>query len=196
MSLINDALKRAKQSQSPDAPPSAPHLHFRPVEPGPTVRRGVGLLLPAVLALIALVGLLFLWELAHKNGSTNPQPELVARAASTPPTAAPLAASQPPSVAGTALAAPATIEPAPAVAAPDPVEAPPATVADEAPAPPKPAPLRLQGIVFNPARPSAMINGKTVFVGEKVGEFRVGAITQNSATLISGSQTNLLELAE
>jgi hypothetical protein len=62
--------------------------------------------------------------------------------------------------------------------------------------PPKPAPLRLQGIVFNPARPSAMINGKTVFVGEKVGEFRVGAITQNSATLISGSQTNLLELAE
>src|SRR5258706_9109767 len=189
MSLINDALKRAKQSQSPAAPPSAPHLQFRPVEPGPTVRRGVGLLLPAVLALIALVGLLFVWELAHKNGSTNPQPELVARAASTPPTAAPLAASQPSSVPETAPAAP-------AVAAPDPVEAAPSSVADEPPVPPKPAPLRLQGIVFNPARPSAMINGKTVFVGEKVGEFRVGAITKNSATLISGSQTNLLELAE
>ena len=42
-----------------------------------------------------------------------------------------------------------------------------------APEPPKPAPLRLQAILFNPKRPSAMISGKTVFIGDKLGDLRV-----------------------
>ena len=191
MSLINDALKRAKQAQSPAPPPSAPHLHFRPVEPGQTVRHGFGLMFPVALALVALLILFLVWELAQtratKQPGSSPPSELVARAASRPPTPAP------PAVSPALPATPMTSEPipaAPAVAATD------AKVADDAPAPAKPAPLRLQAIVFNPAHPSAMINGKTVFIGEKVGEFRVGAISQNSATLISGSQTNILELAE
>jgi hypothetical protein len=37
-----------------------------------------------------------------------------------------------------------------------------------------------------------MINGKNVFVGDKVGEFRVAEITRDSATLISATQTNIL----
>jgi hypothetical protein len=69
-------------------------------------------------------------------------------------------------------------------------------VADDPPAPPKPAPLRLQGIVFNPSHPSALINGKTVYIGDKVGGFQVSEISQNSATLINAGQTNLLELAQ
>ena len=192
MSLINDALKRAKQAQSPAPPPSTPHLHFRPVEPGQTVRHGFGLMFPVALALVALLILFLVWELAQTNaatkqpGSSRPS-ELVARAASRPSTPAT------PAVSPALPATPTTSESAPAapvVATTD------SKVTDDAPAPAKPAPLRLQAIVFDPAHPSAMINGKTVFIGEKVGEFRVGAISRNSATLINAGQTNILELAE
>jgi hypothetical protein len=60
--------------------------------------------------------------------------------------------------------------------------------------PPKPAPPKLQGIVFNPRRPSALINGKPVFIGDRVGEFHVIAIDQESATLAGAGQTNILTL--
>jgi hypothetical protein len=61
--------------------------------------------------------------------------------------------------------------------------------------PPKPAPLRLQGIVFS-TRPSAVINGKTLFVGDRVREFRVVAITRDAAVLVGGGRTNTLSLSE
>jgi hypothetical protein len=54
----------------------------------------------------------------------------------------------------------------------------------------------LQAIIFNPKRPSAMIGGKTLFIGDKVGDLRVVAIDKNSATLAGGGQTNVLTLAE
>jgi hypothetical protein len=41
-----------------------------------------------------------------------------------------------------------------------------------------------------------MINGKVLFVGEKIGEFRVTAITEESATLVGTGQTNVLSLAQ
>jgi len=61
--------------------------------------------------------------------------------------------------------------------------------------PQKPAPLKLQGIVFS-ARPSAVINGKTLFVGDRVREFRVVAITQDTAILVGAGRTNILSLSE
>jgi hypothetical protein len=64
------------------------------------------------------------------------------------------------------------------------------------PPPPKPAPLRLQAIIFSPKRPSAMISGKTLFVGDKLGDLRVVAIDQDSATLAGAGQTNVLSLPE
>jgi len=62
--------------------------------------------------------------------------------------------------------------------------------------PAKPAPLKLQGIVFNPNRPSAVINGRTLFIGDKIRDMRVVAITPDSATLAGGGHTNVLSLAE
>jgi hypothetical protein len=62
--------------------------------------------------------------------------------------------------------------------------------------PPKPAPLRLQAIIFNPKRPSALISGKTLFIGDKLGDSRVVAIDQDSATLVGGGKTNVLSLPE
>jgi len=64
------------------------------------------------------------------------------------------------------------------------------------PEPPKPPPLTLQGIVFNPRRPSVVINGKTLFIGERIGQFRVAAIRPDSATLIGAGRTNLLSLEQ
>ena len=64
------------------------------------------------------------------------------------------------------------------------------------PEPPKPAPLRLQGIFFHPKRPSAIISGKTVFIGDKVGDLRVVAIEPDGATLVGAGQTNVLSLSQ
>jgi len=61
--------------------------------------------------------------------------------------------------------------------------------------PPKPAPLKLQGIVFS-QRPSAVINGKTLFVGDRVRDFRVVAITQDTVILVGDGRTNTLSLPE
>jgi hypothetical protein len=64
------------------------------------------------------------------------------------------------------------------------------------PTPPKPAPLRLQAIIFTPKRPSAMISGRTLYVGDKLGDLRVVAIDKESATLTGAGQTNVLSLPE
>lgn len=64
----------------------------------------------------------------------------------------------------------------------------------QAQAPPKPALLKLQGITYNPRHPSAVINGKTLFIGERLGEFRVKAIGPDSATLVSGGHATVLVL--
>jgi hypothetical protein len=210
MSLINDALKRAKQSQSPAPPPAGQHLHFRPVESDQSARHGLGIILPILLALFALLGLFFVWELAHKNAATS-QSGLVARAAtSTAPVPTPVVNSPAPAISQAPTTPPAPTvapqpEPAPTIVvpasaltepAPAPVVPSAPAVPDEPPAPPKPAPLRLQGIAFSPAHPSAVINGKTVYVGDKLGEFRVSAITADSATLFNASQTNVLTLGD
>jgi hypothetical protein len=56
-------------------------------------------------------------------------------------------------------------------------------------------PVRLQGISYNPTRPSAIINGNTFFVGEKVADWTVTAISNQAVTLQDSSgQTNILSL--
>ena len=60
---------------------------------------------------------------------------------------------------------------------------------------PKPAPLKLQGVFFS-KKPSALINGRTVFVGDRVREFRVVAITPDKAILTAGGRTNVLSFSE
>jgi len=212
MSLINDALRRAKdaQQQSPPQPPL--DLPFRPVEPAQQcARRGLGLLLPVALVMVALLGLLSAWQWVQRRDSTgttevNARTARVARVipaaqpASAP--AAALAAQPDPAVQPDSSSSPATLAADATSAA---INGPAAdaqesevtdTAAMTPPPPPKPAPLRLQAIVFNPRRPSAMISGKTLFVGDKLGALRVAAIDHESATLVGAGQTNILSLAE
>ena len=222
MSLINDALKRAKEVQEQSAPPPVSNLQFRPIEPAEYTRQSLGLMLPAALAVVALLVLFFALQWTQRKVSkppmevkartamtaataTAPQPALIP-VAQVPATAVPTA--QPIAVAPTAPTAPQAAD------SPDVIEAvaaplaayPPAVVAQDSGVanttaatqalPPKPKLPKLQAIVFSPARPSVMISGKTLFIGDKLNGFRVTAIDQESATLVGGGQTNVLSLSE
>lgn len=54
--------------------------------------------------------------------------------------------------------------------------------------------LRLQGIYWRPARPSAVINAKTVYIGDKVEAARVTAIDRESVTVEWESESKVLTL--
>ena len=237
MSLINEALKRAKEThqQRPDGPPPGPPL--RPAEH--SRGRGGNLWLGGafVVVLVAAAALLWQWSQEHRRLSQEiaaadatpavspeaPKPTSAAPAQSRPepnplstkPFESQLTADQP----KPALSAPAPpptqpeAKPGPQVSAapaaqPPPiaaasnavvVEVPPiATAATAAPlvtadTPPKPV-LRLQGILYNPPRSSAIINGKSLFLGDCIAEFRVLAIGSESVTLVGGGTTNVLSL--
>ena len=54
--------------------------------------------------------------------------------------------------------------------------------------------FKLQGIFYRPSSPSAVINAKTVFVGDTVADAKVKAIDQSSVTLDLGTETKVLTL--
>lgn len=167
MSLVNDALKRVTAAQKPSTPALQHYLPLRPVEPAQLHQRGWGLLLPAVL-LTVIVGAFF--SLGHLKSPDRPAP--------TPPiAAAPIIHTVPP----------------PVVQAPSPVVEPtPAPVVP--PAPPALPPLRLQAVFYTPPRPSAMIGGETVRVGDSVRDLQVVAIGSTSILLVGAGRTNFLTL--
>ncbi|MBP9903757.1 MAG: hypothetical protein IT579_05020 [Verrucomicrobia subdivision 3 bacterium] len=196
MSLINDALKRAKQTQL-QRPPPTPPLQFRPVEPGqPNPVRTPLLFVGLALALILVIALggLVVWFVAQKSANglrvaartTNEATAPVAEDAKVGLIATPKPASVIP------------VEPAPVSA---PAGLPVATGTNalqvtKTVEPPKALATKLQGIAFHPIRPSAIVNGKTVLVGDRVDDFRVLVITRRSVTLASPGATNVLSLSE
>lgn len=217
MSLINDALKRAKQAQQETAPPPAPNLQLRPVEPGQCTRQGIGLLVPAVLAVVALMLLLLVWQRSQQPGSGQPT-EVHARAAmpaapiaeppAEPAPAEPVPATEaipaaPPAAPTEAMVDPGSVLEAAAVAMPAELpavaaagsEVPNVPAVVEAP-PPRVSLPKLQAIIFSPTRPSVMLNGKTLFIGDRLNGLRVTAIDKESVTLVGASQTNVLVLDE
>ncbi len=218
MSLINDALKRARDSQQ-TAPRETPELEFRPVDapspPGTSSRGSLGVLLPVALAVVGLLMAFLVWQRIKDHRNQVPR-EITVRAVNPGPV--PAAVEPAPAKAPNA-AEPLAVSTGlkPAQAAPDPalivqttgtanspapatagvVGEPAATNAAApalAPAPPKPAPPKLQGVVWNPRRPSALINGQVLFIGDRMGDYRVTRITRSSATLAKAGQTVVLTL--
>ena len=183
MSLINDALKRAKESHGEAPPPTTPpeKTGLRPVESAPRKGTPAWLWLLIIVVLVGL-GMFFIGQSTHKT---------VAASSNNSTEAAP-AEPKPVVVAQT----PAPVAPKPAVvpetsAPPSPVQTPAVVAA----APPVgPASFKLQSIIYDPRRPSAMVSGKTLFVGDRIGGFHVVAIRKDSVTLVGGGQTNVLEL--
>jgi len=180
MSLINDALKRAKEAQQKSSPAAA-GPQFRPAEPAQPATPGMAVAVPLVLLLLVFLGALFLWLNRQKAAAREPITE-------TKPVAPiiPAPEAKPP-VQTVAAVAPAPVvkeQPVIPPVAPSPV----ATVS----APP----LKLQAIFFSPGHSSAIINGKTVRAGDAFKGFHVAAITESSATLVSATETNVMTLEQ
>lgn len=166
MSMINDALKRA--AQKPASPPSASEITagLRPAEERP---RGFPVLtLFIVLIPLIALGIWFLVKGLQMEEQPDTAPaETISARISEPMT--------PVSVPAPIIVVPPT-NPPPAIAA-APVE----------------RVFKLQGIFWRPSKPSAVINGKTVYIGDRVETARVTAVDQESVTLnVDGESKTLL----
>ena len=216
MSLINDALKRAKQAQR-DNPAPAPTLPFRAAEPAEHRSSDSPMLMIAgILAIVALGGLLAVLALrrpavaqpvvnarqlsdptqvgspALETAVADPIPPeptrpVPAQANPTPTASSPTRSS---TVAGAGTPPAATDSLAPS----DATTNAPVVVAD--PTPPTPITPKLQGIFYRPERPSAVINGKYVYIGSRVAEFQVLAFTQENVIIGNATQTNVLSMVD
>ncbi|HEX5221081.1 MAG TPA: hypothetical protein VFZ59_16070 [Verrucomicrobiae bacterium] len=194
MSLINDALKRAQQTQQENPPPT-PELVFRPVERNHAPRRTTLISVGVTLVIIALLGLtgLLIWYLRL------PQSPLPVAARELNPSPTP----QPPDQTPRTPAAPAVVSvtnsigvveptgPTGLPTAPHTNSVPPATP----PVAPVPPPFKLQGIFFNPKTPTAVINGTPLQLGEWLKDSQVTAISPVAVTLVSATATNVLSLS-
>jgi len=58
----------------------------------------------------------------------------------------------------------------------------------------QPPTFKLQGIFYRPSNPSAVVNTKTVFVGDRIANAKVKAIDQQSVTLEVAGETKVLTL--
>lgn len=194
MSFINNALKRAADERPADKSPAAgPQL--LPVDCPPS-RAHSNLPLLALIAVVLLLSgfMMWAWFRAGKDDDLKARArasDAAVKAASEPakmpiaPVIAPIAEKKPEvNSSSNAVAAEKT--------APEPV-----TKAAPAVEAPKPAPVtyKLQGILYQPGRSSAVINGKTVYAGERVADARVVSISVDTVVLVNAQgQTNLLEL--
>jgi hypothetical protein len=192
MSVINDVLDRVEEVDDGTTSLSISNLELRPLDLMRPGKRGARLTFPSlvyafVLFTFLVLGVLFLRALnnrIHARATTPASAEAVV--AATPESAAPA----PLNVAG-----PTPIAPAAGAAAPPPETAVPgAPAAVSETAPPELVPLRLQAVFYTPSRPSAIVSGQTVFVGDRIRGFRVTQIRQNSATLVGDDQTIELKL--
>jgi hypothetical protein len=181
------------------------------------------LIVSAAVAVVALLALLFIWQWAQRRTATGPRearalipsamqriiaPQTATPATSppTPPSEAVAAAAQPSAPLQPSLQSSSDTDVARPLAVPEPTKpsSPPVakrqendiskSVAVAPPPAPKWPPLKLQAIVFDPKRPSVLINGATLFVGEKLGELQVVAIDRESATLVCAGGTNILTM--
>ena len=173
MSLINDALKRAKEAQRPDRPSSVSSI--RTIETRPPERPFISRLLVVVIFLLlaaafAFIGLAMTGRLAKKNVAPPPV--------------------------STAQPVPATVVNAAPGAAVPPAPAPVVAAAPALPPLVLPDTLHVQGIAYDPVRPWAIVSGRTVYVGDLVKGVRVMAISRNTVTFGSHGQTNLLYVGQ
>jgi hypothetical protein len=176
MSLINDALKRARETQRNDPPTGTRPL--RPVESSARGGNGWILAVAAVLFLAAaglFIGPKLFGHKASPAVSAN-KPGIPAPPAKGAPAPAPQQLNVVP-------ATPTEVRVLPPAATN--TTPPPAAATEQLP--------RVQGIIFSTARPLAIVDGQTVGVGDGAGNFKVKEIFKNSVVFQrpDGSQKTL-----
>ena len=172
MSLINDALKRARQNApEPTTPPvlkMAPEAEPLPLEP---TKKSAGPAIALVsIIILALIGAGVFWmgrATAHQPISAPPAPTVQSLPV-------PLAAEAQPPAAPSANPIPKAAEPAPALTT--------KSVSISASDLP-----RVQGIFYVPGQASAILDGKTVRKGDPILGFRVKEITKSSVILVDAA---------
>jgi hypothetical protein len=162
MSLINDALKRARESQQKNSPHNASPLTPAERESQSAMNR----FLPWLIILLIIFACFFI-GLAMANHTVT---KIVV--------APDISATQ-------------QVE-----SVPEPVLPPPAVIGAAAITNNLPKPTRVQGIGYDPVHPWAIIDGHTVYPGDKVDGMRVTAISRDSITLAGNGQTNTLILGQ
>jgi hypothetical protein len=192
MSLINDALKRATEAQPAGKPTPEMETTMKPAPQARTM--GLPVYFTPVLLFIVSGACWFLikgWDVRRQTiTSTQAIPVQAREAEETPniptgeaselpiPGNRQFALNDRPSALNTGTAGGASAEFASSPVA-----------ADEA----QPI-FKLQGIFYRPANPSAVVNSKSVFVGDRIGNAKVKAIDHQSVTLEVAGETKVLTL--
>jgi Type II secretion system protein B len=214
MSLINDALKRAREAK-PARSSANRNSQLLPVETTPS-SGGLKFVIPVVLAgiLVLAMGLVLKSSFMRSNGpSPEAAPPVAARERpelgkaqnqatdpgenSNAPESFPSSSSTDLSSSGDSLPGSPLQSQAPTVTT-DPTPLP-SSVAHADPLPSTPVPpqfpqLRFQGVFYRPSRPSVMINSKTYYQGDVVEEVEVVGITRDRVTLRWRGETKVLTL--
>lgn len=181
MSLINDALKQIKQARQQDPPSSRPPL--LPVESARS-REGFRWFVPAVVVLLLATAGVFVGISLSK--STQLAASGMPAKMESAPAARQLQSAAVSSVVTQRTERLSVAEPAAQKASPG------STAAVVALA--RPPELKLQGILFASTGPCAIVNGRTVYTGDRVNDFRVTIISRDSITLRSETETRVLSL--
>ena len=180
MSQINDALKRASQTDKGEKPPSAAPLGMLP---SPARRSSSW---PVVLgATVILLGAAALWIFCRGVlVNRAPAPIMTTFAA---PTVAPRAALPVPAPTPTPVAAPPVVS----VGHLDSATAVVSNVTNAPPAFPR---IKLQAIFYTRSNPRALINGETFVEGDTVAGTRIKQIEPANVTIEWHGQTKILHL--
>jgi hypothetical protein len=180
MSLINDALKRTQQVAQTREPPRLDEIELRPIEPGQastSTDGGGAKRLIWIVVLVVVTLNIALWILFKDRGNEKEVAARTAQAQVIEPVE-PMAEAAVSEVDAPQM--PAEVEPADIVAPESPVVIePPAAEPAVADRPE----FHLKTIVTHPLRPSAMINNRVLFVGDRVEGYTVVAIDQEDVTL-------------
>ena len=213
MSLINDALKRAAESQKQNPSDSPPQVPLQPVDyatrPNPFFR------VLALLALLALVAV-SVWAFSKWWHARQPAHESAAAGSAAVAPDAPAgsgipepAASRPgiqvstnvvtraDATTATVAAPTPPVAVAPATAGTQTVEPPPGdtnVVAAATNSPPSFPELKLQSIIYRLNKPAVVINGEMLHVGDVIREARVTKIERYTVTVVWRGETNVLSL--
>jgi hypothetical protein len=192
MSLINDALKRATEAQPAGKPTPEMDTTMKPAPQPRTV--GLPVYFTPVLLFIVSGACWFLirgWDVRRQAiASTTAIPVQAREAVEMPDIPAGEGAELPiPANRRFALNdRPSSPIPVPTGAGASAEFASASVAADDS----QPATFKLQAIFYRPSNPSAVVNARTVFVGDRIDNARVKAIDRQSVTLEIAGETKVL----
>jgi hypothetical protein len=182
MSLINDALKRASQSEKRRARDPIPPAPMQPA--GESRHSSLPLAIgAAVVVLLTVAGWLVFRSFASRGNAAPPPSPIAAKPAAPAPPLEVEPTPAPVPAAAVVTAPPANTNPPAAPAAP--------MVAPPPPPPPFPD-LKLQGIFYSRANPKIIINGQTRGENDQIGDVRIVKIAPTKVTVEWNGQTKEL----